>query len=271
MLRALVEIASRFELLVTYNGKSFDAPLLETRYVLNRQEFPFEEKLHFDLLHPARSLWKARFESCRLVELEQWLVGFERENDVPGHLIADIYFRFVRTGDARELPYVLEHNAHDVLSLAALTVSASDMLDEENAPDNPIDDFSLGRLFARVENAERSILHYERAVESGVTGTARRRSLRGLAELHKRRGEIEKAHGLWEELSREDGLESVLALHELAMHREHREKDYRSAYALCESAIARLEGSFEMPIGFRQRWKEAFDHRRRRLSRRLSR
>ena len=269
MLRALVELASRFELLVTYNGKSFDVPLLETRYVLTRQECPFEEKLHFDLLHPARSLWKARFESCRLVELEQWLLGFERENDVPGHLIADIYFRFVRTGDASELPHVFEHNAHDVLSLAALTVSASDMLDEENAPDNPIDDFSLGRLFARVENEERSILHYERAVESGLTGTARRRSLRGLAELHKRRGEIERARELWEELSREDGGESVLALHELAMHFEHRDRDYGAALARCETALQRLDSGFELPLGFRERWREAFKHRRRRLSRRL--
>jgi len=165
---------------------------------------------------------------------------------------------------------VFEHNAHDVLSLAALTVSASDMLDEENLPENPIDDFSLGRLFARVENEERSILHYERAVDSGLTGTARRRSLQGLAELHKRRGEIEKARELWEELSREDGGESVLALHELAMHREHREKDYVSALAHCESALERLEGGFELPLGFRARWREAFEHRRRRLTRRLS-
>jgi hypothetical protein len=270
MLQELREIASRFELLVTYNGKSFDAPLLETRYVLNRQVFPFEEKLHFDLLHPARSLWKARFESCRLVELEQLLLGFERENDVPGYLIADIYFRFVRTGDASELPHVLDHNAHDVLSLAALTVSASDMLDEGNAPENPIDDFSLGRLFQRVENEERSILHYERALDSGIEGSAKRRTLRELADLHKRRGESERAREIWEKLSRENGLESVFALHELAMHREHREKDYVSALAHCESAIERLEGGFELPPGVRERWREAFEHRRRRLTRRLS-
>jgi uncharacterized protein YprB with RNaseH-like and TPR domain len=269
MLRAFHEIASRFELLVSYNGKSFDVPLLETRFVLTRQRVTLEEKLHFDLLHPARSLWKARFESCRLSELEQWLLGIEREQDVPGHLIPDIYFRFVRTGDAAQLPYVFEHNAQDILSLAALTVSASDMLDEENLPENPIDDFSLGRLFERVSNEERSILHYGRAVEAGLEGAARRRSLRGLAELHKRRGEVERARELWEELSREDGLESVLALHELAMHFEHRVRDYGSALAMCESAIERLEGGFELPPGFRERWREAFDHRRKRLTRRM--
>jgi uncharacterized protein YprB with RNaseH-like and TPR domain len=269
MLRAFLELASRYELLVSYNGKSFDVPLLENRFVLNRQPFSLEGKLHFDLLHPARSLWKARFESCRLADLEGWLLGIERENDPSGYLIPNIYFRFLRTGDASELPYLFEHNAHDILSLAALTVTASDMLAEENLPENPIDDFSLGRLFERVEEQERSILHYNRAVESGVTGSARRRSLRGLADLHKRRGEIEKAREVWEELSREEGLESVLALHELAMHREHHEKDFASALALCNDALGRLDSGYEMPLGFRERYRQAFDHRRKRLTRRL--
>jgi uncharacterized protein len=268
LLRGLSEIAARYELLVSYNGKSFDIPLLETRYVLSRQTFSFEDKLHFDLLHPARSLWKARFESCRLAELEQLLLGFERENDVPGHLIPDVYFRFVRTGDASRLPYVFEHNAQDILSLAALTISASDMLSEENVPDDPLDDFSLGRLFARVEAHDRSILHYTRAVESGVSGMPRRRSLRGLAELHKRKGEHDKARPLWEELSWEDGVESILALQELVMHLEHRERDYEGALALCRRALERLDGGFELPLGFRERWREAFEHRRRRLMRR---
>jgi tetratricopeptide (TPR) repeat protein len=144
------------------------------------------------------------------------------------------------------------------------------MLDEENVPENPIDDFSLGRLFQRVENEERSILHYERALDSGLEGAAKRRSLRELADLHKRRGDVGKAREIWEELSGEAGLESVLALHELAMHREHRERDYASALTLCEDALERLDGSFEMPLGFRERWREAFDHRRKRLMRRLS-
>jgi uncharacterized protein YprB with RNaseH-like and TPR domain len=268
MLHAFLEIVSRFELLVSYNGKSFDVPLLETRFVLTRQRCAFEEKLHFDLLHPARSLWKARSESCRLTELEQLLLGIEREQDVPGHLIPDIYFRFVRTGDAAQLPYVFEHNGNDLLSLAALTVSASEMLDEGNIPDNPIDDFSLGRLFARVSNEERSMIHYERAVESGLEGAARRRSLRGLAELHKRRGEVDRARELWEELSREEGLESLVALHELAMHREHRERDFRTAIELCDEALARLGSGLPLAPGVREKWREAFEHRRKRLSRR---
>jgi uncharacterized protein YprB with RNaseH-like and TPR domain len=269
MLRAFLELASRYELLVSYNGKSFDVPLLENRFVLTRQCFSFEEKLHFDLLHPARSLWKARFESCRLADLEQWLLGIERENDPSGYLIPNIYFRFLRTSDASELPYLFEHNATDILSLAALTVAASDMLHEGNLPENPIDDFSLGRLFERVEAPERSILHYNRAIESGLTGSARRQSLRGLAEHHKRRGEIDKARELWEVLSREEGLESVLALHELAMHREHRERDFASAVTLCDQALERLDSGYELPLGFRERYREAFDHRRKRLTRRL--
>lgn len=269
MLHELGELSSRFDLLVSYNGKSFDVPLLETRFVLSRQTICFEEMLHFDLLHPARSLWKARFESCRLSELESRLLGIERENDVPGHLIPDIYFRYVRTKDASSVPYVFEHNVQDILSLAALTVSAAEMLDESRLPDDPIDDFSLGRLFERGEEPDRSILHYSRAVDSGVTGPARRQSLRGLAELHKRRGEADKARGHWEELSREDGSEAILAFHELAMHREHRERDYISALEACETAIARLETSYHLQSSFREKWRQAFEHRRRRLEKRL--
>ena len=92
--------------------------------------------------------------------------------------------------------------------------------------------------------------------------------LRGLAELHKRRGEVDRARELWEELSREEGLESVIALHELAMHREHRERDFRAAIDLCDEALTRLEGGPPLAPGVRERWREAFEHRRKRLSRR---
>jgi uncharacterized protein YprB with RNaseH-like and TPR domain len=270
MLRELAELASGYDLLVSYNGKSFDVPLLETRYVLTRQHHALEEMLHFDLLHPARSLWKARFESCRLSELESMLLGIARETDVPAHLIPEIYFRYVRTGDASSMPYVFEHNVHDLLSLAALTVFASDMLEEDHVPEDPIDDASLGRLFERVDEHDRSMGHYRRALESGLEGAARSRSLRRLAFLHKRRGEVEEARTLWKELAEEEGPDTVLALHELAMDCEHRERDFGSALSLCERALDELARSFHLPLSFREKWTEAFQHRRRRLGRRLA-
>lgn len=270
MLQALGELVSRFDILVSYNGKTFDIPLLESRFILSRQRLSFERMLHFDLLHPARSLWKARIERCRLMELEHRLLGLERDDDVPGHMIPDLYFRFVRSGDARSMHHVFHHNRHDILSLAALTVCASDLLDENYVPEDPLDDVSLGRLFERSDQPERSMLHYSRAVASGVTGAARRRALKALADQYKRRGEIDEACKLWRELEDEVSLESIHALHELAMIAEHREGDYGDGVALCDRALSRLDESYELPLSFRVRWRDAFEHRRRRLERRLS-
>ena len=270
LLLALGEILARHELLVSYNGKSFDIPLLESRFILARQDHCFADKTHLDLLHPARSLWKARFENCRLSELEYLLLGLEREKDVPGHLIPDIYFRYVRTGDASRLSYVFEHNCHDILSLAALTVAASEMLDEDNVPDDPLDDFSLGRLFERAANPERSARHYARAVEAGVAGPARRRALKGLADHKKRTGKWAEARRLWEELAIEDSLDRIHAFRELAMHFEHRERDFRLALDQCESALKAIEASYDWPLAFRTRWRDDFEHRRQRLRRRYS-
>ena len=269
MLHELAEALSDFESLVSFNGKSFDVPLLESRYVLARQRFPLSEVPHFDLLHPARNLWKARLESCRLTELECVLLGHEREDDVPGELIPGLYFDYVRSQDASRIHKVFSHNCHDILSLAALTIRASDMLDENSEAEDPLDDYSLGRIFERAELPERSIQHYQRVLDSGVGGTARRCSLRQLAYHHKRRGEIEDALALWKDLVVEDGAEAVQACEELAMVHEHREKDPRTALEFCDKALERIEEDYHLPFGFRERYREAFQHRRRRLERKL--
>ena len=271
MLHALGELMARFDILVSYNGKTFDIPLLESRFVLARRPLSFERMLHFDLLHPARSLWKARIESCRLMELEYRLLGLERDEDVPGHLIPELYFRFVRSGDPSRMHAVFHHNRHDILSLAALTVCASDLLDEDHVPDDPLDDVSLGRLFERSSRPERSMRHYSRALADGIEGAPRRRTLEAVADQHKRRGDIEQARTIWRELSDGDGsvsLEGIRARHELAMLYEHHDGDFGGALALCDDALTRLEDNYELPLSFRVKWRDAFEHRKKRLQRR---
>ena len=114
LLEAVTEIADAAGTVVTYNGKSFDLPLLETRFVMNRMVTPFAMP-HVDMLHPARRLWKDE-EECRLTLLEASLCGHRREGDVPGFEIPARYFHFVRSGDARGLAAVMEHNRLDLLS-----------------------------------------------------------------------------------------------------------------------------------------------------------
>jgi uncharacterized protein len=119
LLRVLAERMARASCLVTFNGKSFDWPLLRTRFVLNRVPPPAQPP-HLDLLHCARRVFKHRGSGTRLVHLEQQVLDYHRVGDVDGALIPELYFRFLRGGDGSALTPVLEHNVKDLLLLAAL-------------------------------------------------------------------------------------------------------------------------------------------------------
>jgi uncharacterized protein YprB with RNaseH-like and TPR domain len=121
LLWALDQHLAQFDVLVTYNGKVYDQPLLETRYRLARTRPPFDRIRHLDLLYGARRLWKLRLESCRLVDLEAQILGFEREGDLPGEMIPYVYFEYLRTREAFRLVPIFHHNAMDILTLACLT------------------------------------------------------------------------------------------------------------------------------------------------------
>src|SRR5271155_4204771 len=120
-LSALDEHLKQFEVLITYNGRTFDQPLLETRFRMVRQRSPFSALEHLDLLFGARRLWNLRFDSCRLVDLENQILGVERQGDLPGEMIPYFYFGYLRTQRAFDLVPIFHHNALDILSLACLT------------------------------------------------------------------------------------------------------------------------------------------------------
>ena len=151
-LAAVAEALEPYSGLVTFNGKTFDVPLLETRYSLARLKSPFPRLLHLDLLHPARRLWKLRLESCKLTDLETTVLGIGREGDVAGSEIPGIYFDYLRAGDARGLQPVFYHNALDIITLAALTVELARVIRDARdsgatALTSGLDLFSLSRIF----------------------------------------------------------------------------------------------------------------------------
>ena len=121
LLAALNKHLEGFDVLVTYNGRAYDQPLLETRYRITRHKPPFARMTHLDLLYGARRLWKLRLESCRLMQLERQILGVEREGDLPGDLIPYVYFEYLRSREARRLVPIFHHNAIDILTLACLT------------------------------------------------------------------------------------------------------------------------------------------------------
>ncbi|HEU4693985.1 MAG TPA: ribonuclease H-like domain-containing protein, partial [Vicinamibacterales bacterium] len=168
LLEAVSELAGTVDAVVTYNGKSFDLPLIETRYALNRVPTPFDGMPHVDMLHHARRLWHGDDDRHRLSSLESSLLGHEREGDVPGFEIPSRYFHFVRTGDARPLGAVFEHNRRDLLSLALLMSRAAQLLDEGvTAATTAREALGIGRLYERSGMTADALACYARASDMG--------------------------------------------------------------------------------------------------------
>jgi uncharacterized protein YprB with RNaseH-like and TPR domain len=264
LLHALAEDLSGFSTLVTFNGKMFDVPLLESRFRLNRARFPLAAAAHLDLLHPARRLWRARLSSCRLVHLEAQLLGLEREDDVPGEEIPQVYFDFIRGGDAGLLARVFEHNRLDIVSLAALSALACQWVEEGRA-EEPRDVLSLARVLERAEDHERSDAEYRRALQlarPGPDDCVRRASLARLAARAKRGGDVLAAVEYWQQAV--DAGEFV-AFRELAVLHEHYRRDLAAALEVVERGLARLLNTSATPSHLTRDLR----HRRERLRRRL--
>ena len=250
MLAAVAEELGRAGALVSFNGKSFDMPVLETRYLFNRLEWTVAERPHIDVLHPARRFWKE--DECSLVALEQQLLGKSRQDDVPGFEIPERYFQFVRTGDARPLVGILEHNRLDLVSLAALT---SRLLETVcGGPDyaeNAREALALGHVYSRARTDaradEKALAAYERAVTLGATAHGRRAALvtadalRALAVAYRRARRFDDAARCWTQLI-EIGCASNIeheAIEALAIHHEHRRRDLESARLFAVQNVAR--------------------------------
>jgi len=268
LLESLAEALADCDGLVTFNGKTFDVPLLETRYALARMKSPLERLVHFDALHPARRLWKLRLESCKLTVLEEAILGIRREGDVPGSEIPAICFDYLRTGDARGLQPVFYHNALDVVSLAALTVELARALGEGGAASlaSPLDLFSLSRILGSAGSKEKSITTCRQALVAGLPQQIESLALKHLAAEFKRQRRHESAVELWLELSRREPPLAVEALEELAMHSEHRLRNLEKALEFTLAALGHLDGPFSSPPH-----RARFARRRERIRRKLAR
>jgi uncharacterized protein YprB with RNaseH-like and TPR domain len=235
LLRGLADDLVRFRHVVTFNGRTFDVPLLESRYRLNRDPFPLSDVAHLDLLPPARRLWKLRLISCRLQALEADLLDLRRRADVPGEDIPRIYFDYVRRGDGRALLRVLEHNRVDVVSLAALAVLACQWVEEGRAED-PRDVYSLAQVLEQARLFERCEGAYRRVLETDDVGL-RVEALLRLARRKRRAGDHAAAAELWAEAA---GAGDWRARRALAIYHEHRSRDLAAALSVVEQGLADL-------------------------------
>ena len=238
-LHSLALYLADFDTLVSYNGRSYDQPLLETRYTLSRQKTPFSRLEHLDLLYGARRLWKLRFESCRLVELERQILGHERVGDVPGELIPQLYFDFLRTGRADRLKAVLEHNALDILSLAFLAGVIPVAFDDPLACElkHGAELSGLARWLAAQERLDEAAVLYRRAIEAQMSDELMFRCLWELGLIEKKQARIAEALTIWTDLAQSKNPYRADSLVELAKYYEHTEKNLFMALECASEAL----------------------------------
>jgi uncharacterized protein YprB with RNaseH-like and TPR domain len=247
----LQELSARLAerpVLVTFNGKSFDWPLLENRFTMTRAIRVPSLAAHLDLLHPARALWKLRLGSVRLVELERHVLdaarlGWHREDDVSSALIPQYYFDYLRGGSALPLAGVVKHNQMDLRGLAALFGKINALLDEREASHQAADSldlFGLSRYLNRRREKERAHAMCEQALGAGLPDEFRPQATHELAIMARRRGDVERAASLWLELVH-DPQDGVAACEHLAIHYERNARDLPRAVEFAQLALAKLQ------------------------------
>ncbi|MEW6083585.1 MAG: ribonuclease H-like domain-containing protein [Chloroflexota bacterium] len=266
LLEGLAEFLAPCEALVTFNGKSFDAPLLKTRYTLHHTPYPIAGFVHLDLLPLARRLWRDRLESRALKYLEEHVLGFKRSSDeVPGYEIPWLYFDYLRTGDARPLAGVFYHNAMDVTAMAALLAYMNDMLENpyEGRVQHGLDFVALGKLFEDLGYLEQAARLFERGLESPMGESDFHVAVKRLSILQKRRGDYAEAVRLWLDAAKSG---HIYAHVELAKYHEHKMHDVKAALKWTKSARKQAERA-DLPSYALKHWLDEIARRQTRLER----
>lgn len=265
MLHHFAAFAERFSGLITFNGKAFDLPLIQTRQVLKKMPHPVAPRDHLDLLICARSLWRERFPSRSLGYLEEALLGFRRFDDIPGAAIPAVYFNYLRRGETAILKKVFEHNVYDILSMAVLLGRVAAVFKN---PEHPAECYSLGRLHQKAGHIDNAQICYQLAIGKGA-GRLEEAALFQLALLCKKAGNWEEAVCRWRELAFRGG-RNLEAHVELAKYYEHKARDYPAA--LDWSSRALVEASRRSGIPCSSPWHPAaLRHRIKRLQARSGR
>lgn len=149
MLKRISELMADKDTVIHFNGKTFDMPLLKSRFTMNRMQDEYFELNQLDLLHPAKRLWKLRLGSCRLSNLEKEILGFEREGDIPGSEVPERYFSFLKTGDMALLEDIIDHNRQDIVTLMHLLLRLTDAYGCPEKAEDAMDQLSLGKALEK--------------------------------------------------------------------------------------------------------------------------
>jgi len=274
LLFTLRERIAEHPVLVSFNGKSFDWPLLETRFRMSRKIAVPSLEAHLDFLHPARNLWRLRLGSVRLSELERHVLGWDRGEDVFSGLIPQIYSDYVRGGSPERLVPVFHHNQMDLRGLAALSTRILSLLSNaETEGQDGLELFGVSRICEKRGEHTRARNLYQQSIATSLPAEADRVARRSLAKLAKRAGDVDLACALWKE-ALGNSRQGYEAYEQLAIHYERKARDPEQARQIVQQAIdelSRASRAGEITPGAYREMKGKFDRRMLRLERKPQR
>ncbi len=262
-LAALASFVEGASAIVSYNGKSFDLPIINTRYVLNRIKNPFLDFEHFDLLHIARRVWRRRLKQCNLGNIEKEILGFFRSGvDIPGYLVPEFYRDYLLWGDASQIPGIFYHNENDVLSLLALFNLLSEILENPSIEHLPHaqDRLSVGQLMEDLHKSKFAEQMYANNPDDFENKEEKILSLLLQANLYKREKVFYKALPLWEKALKLGSYEAGI---QLAMYYEHHIKDIPQAIHHAQASKDILDLIENKKL--KEKMLKEIDHRMKRL------
>ncbi|MFQ6112492.1 MAG: ribonuclease H-like domain-containing protein [bacterium] len=266
LLHQINRLIENYDIVVSYNGKCFDFPLLLSRNVYHRLKTPLSNTLHLDLLFTVRRLWKHRLPDCTLGTAESQILKASRDGDVPGYLIPEMYFEYLRSKDANPLKAIFYHNQQDVLTLVALAAKACQVFENPEHETDCFDDIlKLGKVYEGLSQFNNSLALYNQFESTACGRTNRRELLFRIAFNYKKLRNWAKASEVWEQYISIEKFHPVPYI-ELAKHYEHRKKDYYRARLFVETALKEikileeLNGKFEWA-----NYKNDLEYRRKRL------
>jgi len=238
MLRFLQDVFKRAETVVTFNGKTFDIPLLRSRFITNRLPFRLDAAMHYDLVHAVRRIFKLRLKDCSLGNVEREVLNIRRHGDIPGSEIPQVWLDYLRTRDARVLTRVFNHHRNDIVSLVALAALIAQRLSVPcgDGFDHAEDRLSIVRLHHRQKRYEAVVEHAIKLLECETDVYLRRECLSLLGMAYKRLQDWPQMEEIFNLMAQEFP-SYLLPRLELAKHHEHRSRNLLEALRICEEVL----------------------------------
>lgn len=237
MLLEIANFLQDVDAVITFNGKSFDIPLLRSRYILNKLPIHFTSWGHLDLLHLSRRIWKQRLTSRSLKDLEHEILHIPRsENEVPGWMIPEIYFNYLRSGDPSQLSNVIYHNSMDIISLAALYIFISQLLSENLVSGNihDLDKYAIGLVYENIGETDQAKMIYDHCLSRKSFSSTKKREIEWrLSLIYKKEMNWQKATPIWEKSGNAGDYYSCI---ELSKYFEHIDKNPQLALVWARKA-----------------------------------